>query len=134
MNLICISGKIARDPEIRVVNGKPLASFTVVVKKKFKPKAEEAKDADFFRCTAWGHDATFIETYGKKGSNVFIHGRIEANTYTNKDGVTVNDWQVQVEDLELPYSSGGGQASYGTSQPRPTAEPAANDYDPFADE
>ncbi len=153
MNRVVLIGRLTRDPELRTTaTGKNVASFSIAVNKRFKPQDGSA-DADFFRCTAWGSTADFVSNYLTKGRLIAVDGRIEQRGWTDKDGNKRETVEVVAENVQGldrakddgggggggSYSSGGnsgggGYASGGGSSSSASSAPAADEYDPFADD
>ncbi|MDR0851551.1 MAG: single-stranded DNA-binding protein [Clostridiales Family XIII bacterium] len=105
MNLVILTGNLARDPEVRYSqNQLAIARFTIAVKDTF---AKEDR-ADFIRVVAFGKTAEFVERYLKKGSKIGIEGRWKHDSY-EKEGQKVYTDEVianRVEFLEKKDSSG----------------------------
>ena len=155
MNNICLIGRLVRDPEMRTTNtGKNVASFTIAVDKRMRPQDGEPT-ADFFRCSVWSQSANYLCDYGAKGRMVSLSGRMECRKYTDKDGNERDSWEVTASEIKLidkrpddGGGDGGGQSTGGYGQTprsaggagnqrpaaRPAASPAADEYDPFADD
>ncbi|CAN5495236.1 hypothetical protein BH11ARM2_BH11ARM2_39550 [soil metagenome] len=153
MNVITIVGRLTRDPESRTTqNGKTFATFSVAVNKRFKPQNSEDRDADFFNVKVWDKSADYVTSYLTKGRLVSVTGRIESRKYVDKEGVNREIWEInadQVNGLDRPRDDDGGAApssgydrsasrpaAAATSAPaaRPSAAPAEDEYDPFADD
>lgn len=112
MNKVILLGNLTRDPEIRYTQGdNPLAiaRFSLAVNRRFSKNGE--KEADFFNCTAFGKQAEFVEKYFKQGSRMMLAGRIQNDSYTNKNGEKVYTVQIIVEEVEFAEKkSSSGQA------------------------
>jgi single-strand DNA-binding protein len=105
MNIVCIIGRLVRDPEVRWSQGKEstcIAKLTVAVDRRFKKEGEQS--ADFIPCTAFGKTAEFIEKYVKKGTKVVIQGRWQTGSYDNKEGQKVYTNDCIVESIEFAES------------------------------
>ena len=102
MNVIIISGRIGKDPELKTgANGTEYTSFSVAVDR--RKKQDEEKKTDWFRCKAFGQTAVFIEKYFKKGDGIEIVGRMENNQYKDKEtDKTINSWEVPVDRVYFP--------------------------------
>jgi single-strand DNA-binding protein len=127
MNLVILTGNLARDPEKSVANsGMSIVRFTIAVNK-FR-KSADGNDADFIRITTFDKQADLVMQYLKKGSKVGVEGRIQTGSY-EKDGKTVYTTDVianRVEFLDRKGeggSGGGGGFSGGGYAPQ-TAAPA----------
>lgn len=102
MNKVILTGKLARDPVMSIVNGETgvtVTKFDVAVNRR-KSKDEEV-NVDFIHCTSFGKQAEFINQYFKKGTGIILTGRIQNNNYTNKNGDKVYGFNIIVEDVEF---------------------------------
>jgi len=138
LNRITLVGRLVRDPEQRTTTtGTNVTEFTIAVDKKIKPKDANAPTADFFRCKAWGQQSDFIQNYAAKGRLVSVDGRMESRKYVDKDGNNREVWEVNADNVSLldrpRDDAGGAPAAVGSRTSGGTA-PAADEYDPFADE
>jgi len=101
-NIVIIAGKLARDPE-PIANGKG-ARLSVGVSEKYKDKNEQWQEkTTWVNVTLW--TSVQYALRASKGSSVLIHGKLDENKYTNKDGVEVKTMQVVV-------NAGGSIAIY----------------------
>lgn len=99
-NRVILTGRLTKDPEVRQTqSGKTVASFTIGVKKRFKP-TDGSPDVDFFRCSAWGSTGQFVGNYLTKGRLVLIDGRIEVRTFSDRDNVQRETFEVVAESVE----------------------------------
>ncbi len=137
VNRVVLVGRLTRDPELRhTTGGKAVCDFSIAVNKKMKP-ADGSPDADFFRITCWDRTAEFVGQYMNKGRLVAVDGRLQSRRYTASDGSNREVVEVvadSVQGLDRPKDDAGGAAPGGPSGAAPTAAPAADEYDPFADE
>ena len=118
MNKVIMMGRLTKDPEIRYAHsGSAVAGFSIAVDRKFKRDGEP--DADFFNCSAFGKTAEFLEKYVHKGTKVVIEGRLQNDTYTNKDGVKVTATKILVDSMEFAESK---QASAESQPVAPDAQ------------
>ena len=69
MNKVILIGRLTRDPEIRTAqDGLTIARYSLAIDRQTKEK-----QADFFRCVAFGKNAEFVERYLKKGAKKRIY-------------------------------------------------------------
>ena len=105
MNNTTLTGRLTRDPEVRHntgANGKlSVAKYTLAVN---RSRAKEGQSADFIRCTAFGPKATFAENYLAKGMKIEVSGNIRTGSYVNKEGRTINTFELIVGDQEFAES------------------------------
>ena len=105
-NYTC-SGALGQDPKF-FPNDDPkkiCVKFSVGVKKYSKnPDEPQVK---WVSCTAFGSTATYINTYGKKGTKILISGQPEVGMYTRKDSTEqVAEFKVTVQNAELFNTTG----------------------------
>lgn len=95
MNKVVLTGRLGRDPEIRVTqDGKTAVG-------KFSLAVDRWKDGvDFFNITAFGKTAEFAEKYLKKGMKINLIGRLQTDSYTNKDGQKMTSTVVIADEVE----------------------------------
>ena len=98
MNTVVLSGRMAKDPELKYTSGgKANARFTLAV--------QRTKDeADFINCVAWEKTAETIVEYFKKGSQIAVQGSIRTGSY-EKDGKTIYTTDVWVYKFDFFGSS-----------------------------
>ena len=118
MNLVILSGRMARDPELRYTSGgKAYANFTLAVQK-------TRDEAEFIDCVAWEKAAENIAEYFRKGNRILINGKIVTSTYES-NGEKRKSVKVQAFSFEFIDSknSGIGQNSnrndYDDDEPFP---------------
>lgn len=103
MNIVCLSGRLAADPEI-VEYGKgkekgKMARITVAVRDGLDEK--EQPRAQFLRCIVFGKGAEVFEEFGYKGMVVSVSGRLKNGMYEDKDGITRYTTDIYVSDFDL---------------------------------
>lgn len=102
MNHVIISGRFARDPEIRYTNtNKAVCSFTLAVDDG-KDK-DGKKKAQFLDCTAWEKTAEIIDQYFTKGDGITVTGKLQKRTW-EKDGQKHSTQDVVVSGIEFPLA------------------------------
>ena len=115
MNCVCLIGRICRDIEMRG----EVARYTLAVDRKFKKEGQP--EADFLNIVAFGKSAEFAQKYFHKGMKVSVVGRIQTDSYTNKEGQKIYTTDIIVEEQGFCESK---NASSGSAQ-----ETTSNDND-----
>src|SRR5512137_377316 len=79
-----IIGRLGSDPEMRYApSGQPVVNFSVATNRKFtNGDGQEVKETIWFRVAAWGKLAEACNIYLKKGSQVYVEGRLVADPAT----------------------------------------------------
>lgn len=105
MNKVIIKGRIAVEPVQRFIrDDMSVTNFVVAVNRQFRKKEEEQK-ADFISVVAWNKQGEFIKNYFSKGQEIAIVGRLETDTYIDKDTQKkLTKYQVITEEVEFSGS------------------------------
>jgi len=102
MNLIVLTGRLTRDPELKYgQSGKAYAKFSLAVARTFS-----RDETDFFNCTAFGKTAEIVGEHLRKGRKVGVQGNIQMNKY-EVNGEKRTSYDVIVNSLEFLESKGG---------------------------
>lgn len=99
MNKVILTGRIANDLEIRsTTTGKSICEFRLATNRPVNRDGE--KVADFVSCRVWNKSAENLVKYQTKGNLIAVIGRLQIDSYTDKDGNKRYSNYVLVEDLE----------------------------------
>ncbi|MBI4550154.1 MAG: single-stranded DNA-binding protein [Candidatus Omnitrophica bacterium] len=87
-NRVFLIGNLTRDPELRYIpSGQAVTSFTVATNRTYTtPSGEKKEEASFIRVVTWGRSAEVCNEYLKKGSPVFVEGRLQSRSWQAQDG------------------------------------------------
>ncbi len=105
-----IIGHLGRDPEMRFTpSGKAVTNFSVAVNRQYTgSNGETVKETYWFKCTAWDKQAESCNQYLKKGSKVFIEGRLTADPstggpriWTKQDGTPQAGFELTVVTIKF---------------------------------
>ena len=84
---VIILGAVGKDPEVRRVADRAVASFSVATSETYKDRNGQRKEVtEWHNISMWDKAAEFVEKYVKKGSTVFIEGKIKTRDYEDKNG------------------------------------------------
>lgn len=110
-------GHLGRDPEIRYMgNGNQVANFSMATTEQWRDKAgERVTRTEWHSITLYRRLAEVAGQYLKKGSMVYIEGRIQTRKYTGKDGVERTAYDIIGSELKMIGSRGG---DHGGSDPQ----------------
>ena len=82
-------GNLGRDPEVRhMPSGEMVANFSVACTESWKDKdsGEKKEATEWVNCVAFGKLAEIVQTYLKKGAQVYVSGSMKTRKWQNKDG------------------------------------------------
>lgn len=87
LNRMTVIGYLGADPELQEANGKHRVSFSVAATESWKDaRGDKRERTEWFRVSSWGAGARAISEHLRKGSRVFVEGRIRTYRYTDKQG------------------------------------------------
>lgn len=104
VNKVILIGNLGRDPEIRSSqNGGKIATLNIATTefRKDSKTGTSAEHTEWHRISIFGKLADVAEQYLKKGSPVFIEGRIRTNKWTDKTGIERYGIEIICENLQL---------------------------------
>ncbi|MFL6466500.1 MAG: single-stranded DNA-binding protein [Pyrinomonadaceae bacterium] len=119
-NKIIIVGNLGRDPELRYTpQGVAVCDFSMATNERKRDKSGETQEvATWFRITLWRNQAENAAKYLKKGSQVYIEGRLSQEEWTDRDGNNRQTLSVQASEMHFIGSRGDAAASMpGDSEP-----------------
>jgi single-strand DNA-binding protein len=126
VNKAILVGNVGKDPEVRHLEGGiSVARFTLATSETYKNKAgEQVKNTEWHNIVAWRQLADLAEKYIRKGSQIYIEGKITNRQYDDKDGIKRYINEIVADNIRL---LGKKEDSYGppaTNSPaRPQSEP-----------
>ena len=131
VNKVILVGNLGKDPEVRnLPSGEAVASVTLATSNKYKNRAGEMVDeTEWHNITFFGRLAEIVGQYLKKGSSIYVEGRIKTEKYTDKNGIEKYATKIIAGEMKMlggkPSGDGGGHAAPAAMQ-APTARPASN--------
>ena len=139
VNKVILLGNVGKDPEIRSTQGgMQVAKFTLATTEGVKDQSGKWNDkTEWHSLVAFGRTAEIIRDYVKKGSQIYIEGKLSTSSWDDKEsGQKKYRTEILVNDLQLLGGRGegagssertsGGYATNSYSRPAPSAP--ANDY------
>jgi len=118
LNRLSIIGNITKDPEIRQIpNGDSVGSFSVAVNESYKDKDGNKKEStEFVNVVVWRALAEIAGKYLKKGSQVYIEGKIQTRAWDDKEGNKRYTTELVARDFQMLGSKGGSASSDSAPQ------------------
>jgi len=109
LNKAMIIGNLTRDPEVRTTpSGQNVASFSVATSLTWTDNSgQQQKKTEFHNIVAWRKLAEICGQYLKKGSKVYIEGRLQTTDWTGTDGVKKYRTEIVAENMIMLDRVGG---------------------------
>lgn len=129
LNRVQLIGNLTRDPELRQVpGGQTVASFSIATNFSWTDASGQKQDKpEFHNIVAWRKLAEIIGQYLRKGSKIFVEGRLQTREWEGEDGVKRYRTEIVADNMIMLDRKGGemGEApSYGGGLNRATAKSA----------
>jgi single-strand DNA-binding protein len=126
-NKVILVGRLGKDPELKYTpSGAAVANLNVATNRVWKDQdGNLQKKTDWHRVTAWRHMAEFAGNYLKKGSLVYVEGRLETRSWTGQNDVTRYMTEVITESLQGIGSKTERSDASGEMPPPPAQEQPA---------
>jgi len=144
VNKAIIIGNLGKDPEMRYMpSGDAICNFSLATTDSWKDKnGEKQEKTEWHRISMFGKLAEIAGEYLKKGSQVYVEGRIQTRKWTNKEGQDQYTTEIVADKMQmLGGRSGGGGNSFEvvekSSSNAGSAKQAAkggSDFDNFEDD
>jgi len=134
VNKAILLGNLGKDPELRKLDdGRAVVNFSIATSETYKNKAgEKVTNTEWHNVVLWSPLAEIAENYLKKGSQVYIEGKISNRSYEDKDGVKKYVSEVVGRDLRLLGRAPESNDSPSTPSPsQETKESVQEDDLPF---
>lgn len=102
VNKVILVGNVGRDPETRHLDkGVAVSRFSLATTENYTAKSgEKVSNTEWHNIVAWRGLAEVVEKYVKKGSQLYIEGRLRTNMY-EKDGVKHYATEINADTLQL---------------------------------
>ncbi len=104
VNKVIIVGNLGKDPEVRYMpSGSALCNVSVATTRQWKDKTsgEKQQETEWHRVTFFDRMAEIAGEYLKKGSAVYVEGRLKTRKYTDKDGVEKYSTDIVATEMQL---------------------------------
>lgn len=133
VNKVILIGNLGKDPEVRKLeNGTTVASFSIATSESYTDRTtnEKREITDWHNIVVWRGLAEVVEKYLRKGSKVYIEGKLKTRSWQDKEGVTKYTTEVIADEMTMlsrneTANQGGNTPNY-SSQGTPS-EPSKID-------
>jgi single-strand DNA-binding protein len=115
VNRVILVGRLGRDPETRYTSGgQAVANFSVATDESYKDRnGERQKRTEWHKIVVWGKQAEIAQQYLKKGSLVFIEGRIQSREWQDKEGQKRTSFEIVANNFRMLGGRAEGAAAAG---------------------
>jgi single-strand DNA-binding protein len=139
VNKVILIGNVGNDPDMRyTANGGAVCNLSVATTDSWRDKqsGENQERTEWHRVVIFGKLGEIAGEYLRKGSKVYIEGRLQTRKWQGKDGQDRYTTEIVASEMQMLDSKGGGSASYDSApaskpapQQQPASAPPADDFD-----
>jgi single-strand DNA-binding protein len=141
LNKVMLIGRLTRDPEMRYTpSGQPVTSFSIATNRYGSgPDGERREFTDYHNIVAWNigkrNLAELVAQYLRKGSQVYVEGRLQTRSWEGQDGQKRRATEVVANDVQFLDTRTGGPGTTGAAAAEggevpPPEEGQPRDIDP----
>ena len=122
VNKVILIGNLGQDPEVRYMpNGKAVANITVATSESWKDQQGQLQErTEWHRCAMYARLAEIAGEYLKKGSKVYLEGRLQTREWQDQQGQKRYTTEIIVNEMQMldGRNAGGGASMGAPSQPQ----------------
>lgn len=134
VNKVILLGHLGQDPEVRYTqSGEAVVNLNVATSEQWKDKnsGEKREATEWHRVGIFGKPAEIAGQYLKKGSQVYVEGKIRSKKYTDKDGIERTAFEILCDSFKMIGKSEGAKPA----EPKPKQQATApNNAPEFEDD
>lgn len=123
LNRVQLIGNLTADPEMKQIpGGQVVTSFSIATNYSWTDSSgQKQQKADFHNVVAWRKLAEICGQYLKKGSKVFVEGKLQTRSWEGEDGVKRYRTEIVIENM-IMLDAKGQTSGMGNSAPMPMPE------------
>lgn len=119
VNKVILIGNLGQDPELNTTSsGIAVSNISLATSSYVK----DEEKTEWHRVTVWDKTAENVAKYMKKGSKLYVEGRLQTRQYEDKDGNTRYTTEVVAEQVKFLDSKGGGDAKPAAESKKAAAQ------------
>ncbi|VEJ20852.1 single-stranded DNA-binding protein [Neisseria animaloris] len=119
LNKVILIGNLGRDPEVRYMpNGEAVCNFSIATSEVWNDRnsGQRQERTEWHNITLYRRLAEVAGQYLRKGSSVYIEGRIQSRKYVGKDGIERTAYDIIGSEMKMLGARSGGSAEYDGGQ------------------
>ena len=104
VNRAILVGNVGKDPDIRYVEGKPVASFSLATTERAFTTVTGVnipEKTEWHNIVMWGKNAEYAEKYIRKGAKLYIEGKIRTRIWEDKNAIKRSVTEIYVDTFDF---------------------------------
>ena len=136
LNKVMLIGNVGKDPEVRYLDasapggqGRKVATFTLATTERYRDRSGESREStEWHNIVAWGQPADVVERFVKKGTQLYIEGRLRTRSWADQSGAKRYTTEINVDNLQLLGRREGTPAEGGYAPQQSYQQPQQQSY------
>lgn len=122
LNKVILIGRLGKDPEVRYMpNGEAVCNFSVATSESWKDQSGQRQErTEWHNITMYRRLAEIAGQYLKKGSQVYLEGKIQTRKYTDKNGIERTAYDIIANEMKMLGGGSDGQQAQPAQGETPT--------------
>ena len=132
INRAIIIGNLGQNPEVKYMpNGNAVANVSIATSESWKDKntGEQVDKTEWHRVVFFRRLAEIVGEYLKKGSKVYVEGKLQTRKWQDKEGKDHWTTEIIANEMQMLDSRGGANANQSAQTPEPQAAAPAPEFD-----
>jgi len=131
VNKVILVGNLGKDPEVKYLDsGVAVANFSLATTENYKNKeGERVSQTEWHNIVLWRGLAEVAEKWLKKGSSVYIEGKIKTRKWEDKDGNTRYNTEILADNMTMLGGKSNADSTSPTSSESTTSKPSEDTAD-----
>ena len=120
LNKVLLIGNVGKDPEVRhLQGGASVAPITLATSERFKDRSGEMREVtEWHTIIAWRQLADLAENYIRKGSQIYVEGKIRSRSWDDQNGQKRYVTEIQADVIQLLGRRGDAAPAAPAAQPQ----------------
>ena len=126
VNKVILIGNLGADPEVRYTpDGVPVAYFNLTTSESWNDRntGDKQERTEWHRLVLWRKLAEIAGQYLKKGSKIYVEGKLQTRSWDDQSGQKRYTTEVVVNDMQMLDSRADGGGGAASRDPGPAAQP-----------
>ena len=125
LNKVMLIGNVGKDPEVRYFDGNSpqnasskVARFTLATTERYRDRSGEMREnTEWHNLVAWRNSAELAEKYIRKGSQIYVEGKLSTRSWTDQSGAKRTTTEIVVDNIQLLGKREGNAPEGGAYTP-----------------
>ncbi|MDO8812462.1 MAG: single-stranded DNA-binding protein [Gallionella sp.] len=132
VNKVILIGHLGKDPEVRYMpNGEAVANVSIATSENWKDKSGEKQEkTEWHNLVFYKRLAEIVGEYLKKGSQIYVEGRLQTRKWQTKEGQDRYTTEIIVNEMKMLGGKSSGSNSFEVVENRPAASSSGSDAAP----